>query len=392
LKTQTAGRGILFVSHEATRTGAPTNLLHFLRWFKRSSTRPFSILLGRGGELMQDFRDLADTWSLDRSPWHPGATRIRLLRMLGRPHWAKIGERKDAQQFAARCSPALVYVNSIASARVVDVLAPRVQVLTHVHETGFLLRAWRGSELSSLLDRTQQFIACSNAVRKSLVDEQNISQVRVETVHESIPVDETRPERAREQILHELNAPNDALLVVGGGNLHWVKGPDLFIQVARTVCAKHPKAHFAWVGGGPNLEIEEFRHDSRLSGVAERIHLLGHVQKSVDYLAAADLFLLTSRADSYPLICLEAAALGKPILCFAEAGGMPEFVEDDCGFVVPYLEVAAMAERVSRLLECPGCRAKMGAAARRKVTERHDISMAAPRILEIIERMVATGN
>ncbi|MDH6063711.1 hypothetical protein, partial [Umezakia ovalisporum] len=40
-------------------------------------------------------------------------------------------------------------------------------------------------------------------------------------------------------------------------------------------------------------------------------------------------------------VCLEAASLGKPILCFDKAGGEPEFVEDDCGFIVPYLDLDA---------------------------------------------------
>jgi glycosyltransferase involved in cell wall biosynthesis len=106
-------------------------------------------------------------------------------------------------------------------------------------------------------------------------------------------------------------------------------------------------------------------------------------------LAAADVFALTSREDPYPLVCLEAAALGKPIVCFAGAGGAPEFVEQDCGFVVPYFDVTAMAGRIASLLESADCRIKMGAAARRKVAERHDISVAAPRILEIIERTIA---
>jgi glycosyltransferase involved in cell wall biosynthesis len=86
---------------------------------------------------------------------------------------------------------------------------------------------------------------------------------------------------------------------------------------------------------------------------------------------------------------LEAAALEKPIICFAGAGGMPEFVEDDCGFVVPYLDITAMAERVACLLDSPECRLKMGEAACRKVAQRHDISVAAPRIMEIIERTIA---
>ena len=111
--------------------------------------------------------------------------------------------------------------------------------------------------------------------------------------------------------------------------------------------------------------------------------------KPSDYLAAADVFALTSREDPYPLVCLEAAALEKPIVCFASAGGAPEFVEEDCGFVVPYLDMMAMANRVVSLLDSGDCRLTMGMAARRKVLQRHDISRAAPHIRDIIERIIA---
>jgi glycosyltransferase involved in cell wall biosynthesis len=151
------------------------------------------------------------------------------------------------------------------------------------------------------------------------------------------------------------------------------------------------EVYFVWVGGGWSPDPEQFEHDIRKSGLAEKVRFTGAVTNPADYCGAADVFVLTSREDPYPLVCLEAAALGKPIVCFGEAGGMPEFVEEDCGSVVPYLDVAAMADRVIALLGAPELRQTLGAAARRKVTERHDIGVAGPKILEIIERTIARG-
>ena len=95
-----------------------------------------------------------------------------------------------------------------------------------------------------------------------------------------------------------------------------------------------------------------------------------------------------SREDSYPLVCLEAASLAKPILCFDRAGGEREFVEEDCGFVVPYLQVEMMAERTLELLGSAELRQRMGERAKAKVRERHDVSVSAPRILEVIRRLL----
>jgi glycosyltransferase involved in cell wall biosynthesis len=382
---------ILFVSHDATRTGAPIELLHFLRWFKRNSDRPFSVLLGRGGELVADFEELADTWSIDRSCWRREALRTRLLFAAGLGAWARRAEATDAQRFAARFPPALVYTNSIASARAIEMLAPQVPILTHVHELEFVFSTEPESALSRLLAETRQFIACSNGARENLLHKHGVLASKIETIYESIPVADIKAERTREQVLRELQIPDDALLIIGSGTASWRKGTDLFIQLARAVCRQRSHAYFAWIGAVWYPDVAQFEHDVRLAGLTERVRFTGAVLKPADYLAAADVFVLTSREDPYPLVCLEAAAVAKPIVCFAGAGGMPEFVEEDCGFVVPYLDVMAMANRVVHLLDSLECRVTMGAAARRKVMKRHDISRAAPRIMEIIERTIAAG-
>jgi len=106
-------------------------------------------------------------------------------------------------------------------------------------------------------------------------------------------------------------------------------------------------------------------------------------------MAIFDAFCLTSREDPFPLVVLEAASLEKPVLCFAEAGGPPEFVENHCGFVLPYLDVAAMSARIVELIENPSLRDELGRRARAKVLERHDVEVVAPRIMNIIERVLA---
>jgi glycosyltransferase involved in cell wall biosynthesis len=381
-------QGILFVSHEASRTGAPTNLLHFLRWFRRYSDRPFSVLLGQGGELVPEFEKLGSTWSILQSRWIPGGLRASLLSNAGLGARARRAETADAQRFAARCSPALVYANSIASARAIEVLDPRIPLLTHVHELETRFQMLASPALTNLLTKTTKFIACSKAVQSNLVKNHGIDAAAIETVCESIPVDEIRATRTRKQVLGELRIPNEALVVVGSGTADWCKGPDLFVQLAREVCRQRHGAYFVWVGGGPNLRLAEFEHDIRLTGLTEKIRRTGAVKNPAEYLAASDVFALTSREDSFPLVCLEAAALGKPIVCFASAGGMPEFVEENCGFVTPYIDIIAMAERIVHLLDSSDLRKTMGECARRKAAERHDVKNAARTIVEIIEKTI----
>ncbi len=384
-------REVLFIIPLGERNGATTALLHFLRWFKANGRRPFSILVAEDGELISEYRKLADTWTADSSHWRPRGLMARGLRKLGLGRWAQRAEGADLRRLAGRCSPALIYVNSVTSegARLVEGLELRIPVLIHVHSLEFFLHMEAGSELPRVLSHAKQFIACSDAVRENLIRRHGVMPDRIETVHEAIPVEEVRSKRTREEILKELGLPDDALLVAACGHLYWGKGADLFVQLARGVCRQCPNAYFVWIGPAHPQEVARLRHDLRLLGLEQRVRLTGPVRRTADYLAAIDVFVLTSREDAYPLVCLEAAALRKPIVCFGEAGGMPEFVEHDCGFVVPYLDVAAMSDSVIYLLDSLECRLKMGETARRKVMQRHDISVAAPRIMDIIERTAA---
>src|SRR6266404_7553547 len=102
---QRSASSILFVSHDASRSGAPIALLRLLQWLKTNGTYPFSILLASGGELTPAFSELAETWSIDQSHWCPEGLRTSLLNSIGLGRWARHAEIADVQRFAARCSP-----------------------------------------------------------------------------------------------------------------------------------------------------------------------------------------------------------------------------------------------------------------------------------------------
>ena len=57
-------RSILFISNEASRTGAPILLLHLIRWILENTSIRCSVLLGHGGPIEDDFRKLVPTWNL----------------------------------------------------------------------------------------------------------------------------------------------------------------------------------------------------------------------------------------------------------------------------------------------------------------------------------------
>jgi hypothetical protein len=70
-------------------------------------------------------------------------------------------------------------------------------------------------------------------------------------------------------------------------------------------------------------------------------------------------------------MCLEAPCRSRSFVSRVPGGMMPEFVESDCGFVVPYLDVMAMVDRLVYLLNFSNCRLTMvGAAIERIISSR----------------------
>jgi glycosyltransferase involved in cell wall biosynthesis len=136
------------------------------------------------------------------------------------------------------------------------------------------------------------------------------------------------------------------------------------------------------------------RTDATELGLGERVKLTGPSDRPTELLGAMDVFALTSREDPFPLVMLEAAAAGLPIVCFEGSGGAPEFVVPDAGNVVGYLDVAGMADVVASLLQRADEREQLGRVAGARVRERHTIDQAGPSLVEVIEsclRQPASG-
>jgi glycosyltransferase involved in cell wall biosynthesis len=130
------------------------------------------------------------------------------------------------------------------------------------------------------------------------------------------------------------------------------------------------------------------QYDLNRLGLADRVHFVGARPNPQDYLAVFDVFTLVSREDPFPLVSLEAASLGKPVVCFAGSGGAPEFVESDSGFVVPYLDLEGMADRCVELLRSPELRARLGQCAAAKVRQRHDVAVVGPQLAQLLRRLL----
>lgn len=106
------------------------------------------------------------------------------------------------------------------------------------------------------------------------------------------------------------------------------KDPARLIAVFPKILEVIPDAKLVIAGSGPE-EAKLTRQIKRLD-ITDSVFLVGGLQKEEIALlmAAADVFVLPSRAEAFGLSLLEAAAVGLPVVC-SHAGGIPEVFRDN---------------------------------------------------------------
>lgn len=381
---------ILFITPGAESFGGNILLLNFLKWFKQNSEIEFVTLYGNGGDLSEEFAALSKTFQFNfsdkseifaKKAFGKLANHLALKRL-----WLKSQILKE--------NIGLIYSNTIANRRMLSMFDDlKVPLISHCHELECAIQFFGLENFNHATNRTSEFIAVSDAVRQNLIENHGIADEKINLIYGFVPVENFSGEQLkknRKMLCDELKIPADAFIVGASGTLNWTKAPEIFISVARQVFRKNPSANifFIWIGGARSGDIELFRmnYEIEKSGLKNRVFFIEHKSNPLDYYSAIDAFASVSREDSFPLVCLEAAGFAKPILCFKDAGGIAEFVENDCGFVIPFLNTGTFTARILELYENPILIKKLGENAAKKVRENHAVQTSAPKILEIIER------
>lgn len=386
---------VTWLGHGAERTGPPIYLLRILEGLQARTDVEPSVVLLDGGPLLGAFEALAPTTVVRTEPLTGG-------RRAAASVLSRLGSHRRAQQVAhpshrgpgSEAPADVVVVNTAGSIRALDALsAPPRHLVTHVHElaTGldhWLDPVWRGR----MLDESEELWVVADAVGDHLVDQYGVDPSRLRLHRGVLPSDALQPADpdARRRRRKELGIAPDHVLVGASGTLDWRKAPDLFLEVAARASAASPVTlHFAWAGGDPTSTWARWLlAQAAALGLGDQIHLVPEEDRPDRWFGALDLFVLPSREDAYPLVCLEAAAAGVPIVTF-RSGGAPELLVDGGGAVVDHPDVGALAAALVHLANDPTERALQGTAARR-AAERHTIEAALPSLVADLHRVAAS--
>ena len=395
--TQGAGhKKILFLGHEATRTGAPLFLLHALRWLRENRSYELELICTRGGELAADYAALLPTQDLTAVFRKDLPNRIYYglhRHLTSQERW-----QRKFRQLVKRQQPALIYANTVAIFAAVEACAGlNIPIIWNIHELSFHIAEFN---VAGGFDRARrladQFIVPSEAAKTGLVEKHEIAPEKIAVVRGFVrPEDHAGQDRAacRAALRRELGLPADAFIAGNCGQVSWFKGLDWFLSTAKILRTEFPdqEIHLVWLGGMESARRRrEVEFDLRLAGLQAHVHFLGARAHSAQVLAGLDVFFLSSREESGPLVVLEAGYHELPIVCFDHSGGGPEFVGSDAGMICGYGDIRAAARALVQLKAEPENRRRMGAAAGKKVREQFQLEQQVPKIGALIDGMCGT--
>ena len=331
---------ILFISHDASRSGAPLVLLYLLKWLNSQTKNiQFDVLLIKGGAIASDFeKECANTFIF--SEIHKP---LKFSEVIINFFFSKLGikqkeKQKDFFKKIASNNYDLIYANTVVSLPVAVKIKnkyPNAKLLVHIHELNTVIKMIQPN-FSRYTNVVDKFIAVSHQVKNNLIYNYDIDKNLIDVIYEFGIVNE-----------NVVSKDNKIFTIGASGKVDWRKGDDIFIQVANYINKNYPQAKmkFVWVGNNLNNKYI-IEGDIKKLGLKEVVSFVGELTNPINFYKDFDVFLLTSREDPFPLVCIEAANLRKPIICFEKASGTAEVIKKGGGFVVSYLDIEAMVEKI----------------------------------------------
>lgn len=151
--------------------------------------------------------------------------------------------------------------------------------------------------------------------------------------------------------------------IISVGRICYAKNYDRLVDIASRVLPRHPRWHWDICGDGP--ELAALRQKAASGPAAGQIHFLGNVSDVWQRYGQYAFLVMTSRYEGFPMVLLEAAAMGLPLVSFDIETGPREIIrEGENGFLIPPEEDETMIRRLDTLTEDPLLRQQMSQNAR----------------------------
>jgi len=214
-----------------------------------------------------------------------------------------------------------------------------------------------------------RFLVVSDILVKSMTQVHGITPGKVIKIYNGIETDLYRPENQldnRCRIRQEFKVSDSDVLIGAIGRLVWQKGFEYFIHAIPDLIQALPKSRFVLIGDGVlRQDLENLAKDLKIS---DHILFTGQRTDIRDTLTALDIVVIPSVLEGFPIVTLEAMAMGKPIVATAIDGITEQIMDGREGILVPPRNTTKLSQAIIKIVSNPIMADTLGKAARRRVT------------------------
>jgi glycosyltransferase involved in cell wall biosynthesis len=185
-------------------------------------------------------------------------------------------------------------------------------------------------------------------------------------------------------------SPAPRLRVTCVGRIHPKKGQGVLVEAAASAAADGAEWELH-LFGDTLPEHEELRlgieRQVQEAGLEDRVHWHGFVDDLGLLYGGADVAVVPSVVpEEFSLVCLEASAMGLPVVVTGPGGASEVVLDRETGYVVPPRDAVALAGALRALERDPAGRRRMGCRGAERATTRFSRTAYATGVVEVCRR------
>ncbi len=181
--------------------------------------------------------------------------------------------------------------------------------------------------------------------------------------------------------------PHDRKIIGVLGRLDAGKGQEVLLRAIPEVVKRYPEVLVVIAGDETAGELgykAYLENLCRTIGMNEYVKFLPFTDDVPRLMAALDIFILPSFAETFGIVVIEAMAMEKPVIA-TNVGGPPEIIVDGkTGLLVEPRNVEAISSAIERILSDETLRISLGRSAREDALRRFSMESCVDALLELI--------
>lgn len=224
--------------------------------------------------------------------------------------------------------------------------------------------------------RVTRVLAVSSVIRKNVIETTPVPPERVTVLHDAVNTRRFNPATVDPRVFRRtLGIADDSIVVGCLGRFSPGKGHEDLLHAAAVVRDSHPGVRFVVVGEASSGE-ESYAKGVR--DLAARLHLeetvifAGFRPDVPEVMAGFDVFAFPSHAEAFGMALIEAMAMQKAVVASSSDGVLDIVQQGVSGLLVPPRNPLALALAITRLVDNPYLRTRLGQAARERVVGHFD--------------------